>query len=123
MSRRGEPDMQSSRSVAKRPQTSESESPGQFKLVPIDDIDFVLGHTLGVRVGTQNRSPEELKKRIATALFSYWTGTKSMDYMYKRYLNSEEFREDRSLGGQISTYLEDTIERREKNSLSSLIEK
>jgi hypothetical protein len=111
----GEPNKRPSDDSIEKPSSTGPEWARQFQLTSMADLDFVLGDQFGLPVGAQNRSPEELKKRVATALISYWSGLKSMNYAYDRYVGPENFKEDRSLGARIGTFLEETIDNAETN--------
>jgi hypothetical protein len=89
--------------------TSKSNWLRHFMLTPLTDLDFVVGYQGPFPVGMQNCYPEELKKRTAAAMISYVAGLRSIDYAYKRYVEDYEYKDDPSLGSQMSVFLERTI--------------
>jgi len=86
-----------------------------FRLTPHLDLDFVIGGPFSV--GLPGRSSNKLKQRVAAAVISHAAGLSSIDYAYKRYAAHHSYDEDRSLGSEISDFLEGIIQRSEQELL------
>ncbi len=64
----------------------------QMPLYLYEDFDFTFPNAPW-QIGLKSNYPEELKRRIAVALISFKLGLKSLDYTYKKYLNTINYTE------------------------------